>query len=51
MKSYLFTYSNNRNDSIDQWLVQAKDPQQAEAMFWQYHDRTIFEIDDCEEDQ
>jgi hypothetical protein len=51
MKTYLITYSNNRNDRIDQWLLQAPDKAQAERLFWQNHNPEVVAIDDIEEDQ
>ena len=51
MKAYLITYSNRRNDKIDQWLLRAQNQAQAIKMFWQHHDSTVIEIDDIEEDQ
>jgi hypothetical protein len=51
MNTYLITYSNNRNDKIDQWLLQAQDQEEAKKMFWQQHDPHVIIIDDIEEDQ
>jgi hypothetical protein len=51
MKTYLITYSNNRNTKIDQWLLQAENQEHAEQLFWQHHNRDVVAIDDCEEDQ